>query len=315
MYTPLVTFLIDSILSLYYLFYTQNNFDLLNKQSRRLIVHKEFIPHLIEGNVSLIPNATVYGSIIISSSIGSNVTSSTPSSSVSILELREHSAREMYHQLPFPVMEWPAVFTKACPRFRNGHKTERGLAFAHYQIWSDFVFFDHDILAQASAHEDGMFKSTTSTSTSNLFTYENRTFYKNGIPFLESDILVIFEDDADIAVVDIEETMRDELASMSTDMLYLGWCNGRLARPVPLCTHAYALTRKGCRKLIKYFEPCGLALDEQFVIMGKNNWITYRVAHPWNYKDRYNSRYSHSHSHDGTHGIFHQKKLGSLNGH
>jgi hypothetical protein len=287
-----------------------------NLQSRKLIVHKEFIPHLIEGNVSLIPNATVYGSIIISgsaSTITTNTNTNTPSNASSIVELREQSAREMYQQLPFPVMEWPAVFTKACPRFKNGHKTERGLAFAHYQIWSDFVFFDHDILAQASTHKDGSFKSTTLTSTSNLFSYENQTLYKNGIPFLESDILVIFEDDADIAVIDIQETMRDELASMTTEMLYLGWCNGRLARPVPLCTHAYAITRAGCRKLIKYFEPCGLALDEQFVIMGKNNWITYRVAHPWNYKDRYNNRYPHAH--DGTHGIFHQKKLGSLNGH
>ena len=29
---------------------------------------------------------------------------------------------------------------------------------------------------------------------------ENGTLYKNGVPFLEDDILVIFEDDADIAI-------------------------------------------------------------------------------------------------------------------
>lgn len=281
-----------------------------SSQSRKLIDHKEFIPNLIEGNVSLVPNATVYGAIIMSAATDSHAVGSKE---LSIAEQRELNAREMHRQLPFPVMEWPAVFTRACPRFRNGHKTERGLALAHYQIWSDFVFFDHDILSQASKHKDGSFKSTSFTSTSSLFSYENGTFYRNGIPFLESDILVLFEDDADIAVVDIQEVMRDELSSMSTDLLYLGWCNGRLARPVPLCAHAYAVTRAGCRKLMNYFEPCGMALDEQFVIMGKNNWITYRVAHPWSYKDRYNSHYPHAH--DGTHGIFHQKKLGSLNGH
>lgn len=32
---------------------------------------------------------------------------------------------------------------------------------------------------------------------------ENGTLYKNGLPFLEEDILVVFEDDADIAIKDV----------------------------------------------------------------------------------------------------------------
>ena len=36
---------------------------------------------------------------------------------------------------PIPLVEWPAIFTRPCPQFSHGHKTERGLALAHYQIW------------------------------------------------------------------------------------------------------------------------------------------------------------------------------------
>jgi hypothetical protein len=82
---------------------------------------------------------------------------------------------------------------------------------------------------------------------------------------------------------------------------------------VPLCAHAYALTRRGARKAIQHFEPCGLALDEQFVIMGKNKWLTFRTAHPWNWENNMNANYPKAH--DKTHGIFHQKRMGSFNGH
>ena len=80
---------------------------------------------------------------------------------------------------------------------------------------------------------------------------ENGTLYKNGVPFLDDDILIVFEDDADIAIKDLENTLREELGMMTTDILYLGWCSGRLARPVPLCMHAYAVTRRGARKMVK----------------------------------------------------------------
>ena len=90
-------------------------------------------------------------------------------------------------------------------------------------------------------------------------------------------------------------------------------CVGRAAKPVPLCAHAYALTIEGARKAIKYIEPCGRALDEQFVIFAKNNWLTYREAFQSSYKNKFNSNYPQGG--DGTHGIFHQKKMGSFNGH
>jgi hypothetical protein len=65
--------------------------------------------------------------------------------------------------------------------------------------------------------------------------------------------MVILEDDVDVAIVhkDLNTTLAEELGNMGADLLFLGWCEGRLARPVPLCAHAYAVTRKGARKLIQ----------------------------------------------------------------
>jgi len=101
---------------------------------------------------------------------------------------------------------------------------------------------------------------------------------------------------------------------MTTDILFLGWCDGRLARPVPLCSHAYAVTRRGARKLTQFLEPCGKAIDEQFVIMAKNNFISYRRAFGHSYKVL-NEKYRNTWG-EKTYGIFHQnKQLGSLLGH
>eukprot|EP01035_Chromulina_nebulosa_P019840 gene19840-25789_t len=203
--------------------------------------------------------------------------------------LRLNNIQNLTNDLPFQLVHWPAIYTRPCPQNRHGHKTERGLAVAHYHIWLDFIFFDHDVLdelAKGSIH--GEYTSTTWTSTSGIFTaYDNGTLYKNGKPFSEDDILVIFEDDAISAIKDCNTTMIEELSDMSTDFLYLGWCEGRLARPVPLCSHSYAVTRRGARKLAKYFEPCGMAIDEQFVKFAKNDWISYRTAHPFSYNNNY----------------------------
>jgi hypothetical protein len=64
----------------------------------------------------------------------------------------------------------------------------------------------------------------------------------------------------------------------------------------------------------RHYEPCGKAVDEQFVMMAKNKWITYRRAHSYSYK-KLNSNYP-MHG-DKTAGIFRQKKstLGSINDH
>lgn len=276
------------------------------------------------GSRSVVQNRSVYGAIIMSEYGESNLeltktwrdseTGKTMTAS-EMSAIRTRHARDMCASLPFPVVEWPAVFTRPCPQYRvGGHKTERGLALAHYQIWIDFIFFDNDVLHALSKSEvKGSYASTSWSSSSGTFSaFENGTLLRNGIPFLEDDIIVIFEDDADIAVIDINTTIAEELSSMTTDILYLGWCDGRAARPVPLCAHAYALTRRGARRAVQYFEPCGLALDEQLVIMGKNKWLSYRTAHSWSYKNKFKPNYPKDRF---TFGMFHQKRMGSFNGH
>lgn len=269
------------------------------------------------GNSHFVPNITVFGSILMTDA-GEPV-KETAANETNFAALRCLHARDMYSKLPFPVVEWPALFTKPCPQKRHGHKSERGLAFAHLQIWLDFIYFDPDVLlavAKSEVKENEPYVSTSYSSSSGLYVaHKNGSLYKNGVPYLEDDIMVIFEDDADFGIpaVDMNSTLLEELSAMSSDLLYLGWCEGRMARPVPLCTHAYAVTRRGARKLVRHFEPCGLALDEAFVVMCKNKWITYRPANPWSYKNKVVS--STGPSHVKTFGIFIQKKLGSFIGH
>ncbi len=138
--------------------------------------------------------------------------------------------------------------------------------------------------------------------------------YKNGIPFRDDDIMVVFEDDVEIAIRDVVGTLREEFNDMqNVDLVYLGWCEGRSARPVPLCSHAYAITRAGARQMVKHFEPCGYAYDWQLVTLVRNKWLRFRTAHLFSYQGNYL---------DGrggtgfTRGIF-QQSLGydSFNGH
>jgi hypothetical protein len=113
----------------------------------------------------------------------------------------------MYRKLPFPVVEWPPVYTLPCPQNRLTSKvnTERGLSLAHFFIWKDFVYFDHDVLDKRKTgfigdsyqSQDGIYK-----------TCKNGTLYKNDTLFDDDDILVIFEDDASIAVVNVEEAIK-----------------------------------------------------------------------------------------------------------
>jgi hypothetical protein len=136
--------------------------------------------------------------------------------------------------------------------------------------------------------------------------------YRDGIPFRDDDVLVIFEDDAEIAVKDAANTLIEELNDMKDiDLLYLGWCEGRTARPIPLCAHAYALTRHGARQLIKHFEPCGPAYDWLLVNLIRNKWLRHRTAHTFSYQNNYKPGF-----HNGaTRGIFQQgdKNTASFN--
>jgi hypothetical protein len=217
--------------------------------------------------------------------------------------------------LPFPLIRWSAIYTLPCPLFPDGHRTERGLIWAHYRIWKDFVHFDLDLIAD---FESGNNPNVSRMSTDKVYLIDSQgNYFKYGLPFNMMDRIVIFEDDVVHTIKELNSTLLEELTDMNNvDVLYLGWCDGRAARPVPLCLHAYALTRQGAKKLIHYYEPCGRAVDEQFVMIIKNGWLKYRRAHPYSYSGKIVRDDFPCHG-DKTFGLFRQCKYlyGSLNGH
>ena len=300
----------------------------------KLQSRSNYLKHSMQnGVVGLIPNYSVHGAIIMSDR-GEKPVETDPEK-LKLISARIHNVQRLRSQLPFPLTEWAAVFTLPCPtQPADTHKSERGLSWAHYRIWKEFAFFDPDLIdsheqrlkrrgpsstASDTRREDSASRPADVLSSSDgvYQIHPNGTMIKNGLEFKDGDILVIFEDDADSCIRGLNTTLAEELSAMTTDLLYLGWCEGRLARPVPLCAHAYAVTRTGARKLADNWEPCGLALDEQFVIFAKNNLLSWRTAFPFSYNSNLNKRYKVHNPGDKTFGIFHQNKwdLGSFMGH
>ena len=295
------------------------------------------------GATHLVPNVSIHAAVIISDyspnhhhivALEFNNTfhaaSNESHAASALISARVRNIVKLMNQLPFPISGWPAIFTGPCPTRHGSHKMERGLMLAHYRIIRDFTYFDPVLLllSRTKDHKTGnsiksaVSSSSNHTSTTDMISsdaayvlHRNGSLFKNSIPFLDTDVLVVFEDDAESAIENLNVTIVQELSSMSTDILYLGWCEGRLARPVPLCTHAYALTRKGARKLLKHLEPCGLALDEQLVIIIKNHHLTYRRVSADSYS-KLNKKYRNMYG-EKTYGMFHQNKakLGSTMGH
>jgi hypothetical protein len=281
--------------------------------------HKRALLH--PGAVDLIPGKALHGAIIVSDrGSGHAKDPETHRKELLVIQDRVQNVHRLSDERPFPLTHWSAVFTNPCPIFQDAHASERGLVWAHYRIIREFTHFDREVLAQIPDYKPGQtpgaLNHTIYSQTGPYVAYSNGSLYKDGVPFLEDDIITIFEDDAESAIHDLNTTILEEFQQMNTDILFLGWCEGRSARPVPLCAHAYALTRRGARKIVRYLEPCGMALDEQFVIMARNNFITWRRAAPHSYSHAaLNDKYK-SLGGEKTYGIFHQnKQLGSINGH
>ena len=276
---------------------------------------------LMKSGIGIVPKCTVHGAIIMSDRGGEDDPLESPELAHQrqlLVSARLKNFHQLASELPFPLTEWAAVFMSPCPSYPNGHKTERGLIWAHYRIIREFSYFDPVLLSKLSKvqKDPALVEANLPLHSKNglYVAYPNGTLIKNNQPFLDGDIISIFEDDAEGAIVDLGRTITEEFQAINVDLLFLGWCEGRAAKPVPLCTHAYALTRVGARKVIQSLEPCGRALDEQFVIMAQNNLITWRRAHGHSYKEL-NEKYKNMHG-EKTYGMFHQNKaLGSINGH
>eukprot|EP00607_Mallomonas_marina_P009237 CAMPEP_0182421550 /NCGR_PEP_ID=MMETSP1167-20130531/6971_1 /TAXON_ID=2988 /ORGANISM="Mallomonas Sp, Strain CCMP3275" /LENGTH=155 /DNA_ID=CAMNT_0024598797 /DNA_START=403 /DNA_END=870 /DNA_ORIENTATION=- len=106
------------------------------------------------------------------------------------------------------------------------------------------------------------------------FLYEER-YMKNTT---DSDILAIFEDDAVSCVTNITWSLHNEFSDMTTDFLYLGWCHGDKPGKLPMCTHAYALTRQGIRKMLPELDVCGSGIDGQFINILRAKVASWRKA-------------------------------------
>lgn len=283
---------------------------------------RHYHKHLMKsGGLGLLRKNSIHGAVITSGGGFAD-----PSESAEVVEkklllisARLRNVKQLANELPFPLTEWAGVFTGPCPLYPNGHRTERGLIWAHYRIFREFAYFDPALLARLNKmkNDSALVDLNQPIHSKNglYVAYPNGTLVKNNQLFLDEDIIAIFEDDAESAINDTNTTLVEEFSDMKVDLLFLGWCEGRAAKPVPLCTHAYALTRRGARKLVQYLEPCGRALDEQFVILAKNNLISWRRAYGHSYKAQ-NEKYKNLYG-EKTYGIFHQNKaaLGSINGH
>ena len=284
------------------------------------------------GTSSFVFNRTVFGALLPSGYIhGDKHLSHLRRQNQSLKNHDQQSANAQHHsissdlkrtisELPFPVVHWPPVATKTCPSHRYGQMAMTGLkptgaiALAHYQIWLDFIYFDHDVIQAVKKNEvkkDELYSSTYWSSTSGVFLASiNGSLHKNGTPYYEDDIMIIFEDNVQIAVSNVNQTMKTELSSMTTDLLYLGWRDARNVSSTPPSPYAYAITRRGARIAVKYFDPCRPALDEQFAIMMRHKWLTYRTASPTTYNSTHHesSNSSSDQFQSCSHGIFRQRR-------
>lgn len=165
--------------------------------------------------------------------------------------LRIENGKSTCKELPFPIDLWYSVYSQSCPhRFTKGN--DRGVYMAHHQIWADFVH----------RGKKGIDKDIAK----------------------DSDVLVVLEDDAVIAVTDIYKSLDDEISNMKTDLVFLGWCYGR--RNMPMCTHAYALTRSGAKKIVEEWDTCSIhSIDGQWKDMANSGIFTWRKAYESSYSN------------------------------
>lgn len=156
--------------------------------------------------------------------------------------------RNFSKSLPFPVNEWWSVIAFPCPRNPHRHfkhkGNDRGVLLAHKQIWDDFL------------HQENY-----------------------GEIVKESDMLIVFEDDAVSSVSDLKWSLENEFNHMNRDLVLLGWCHGgKNSKRFPMCAHAYIITRAGARKILKQWDACGASLDGQWAAIANKKIFTWRKA-------------------------------------
>ena len=160
---------------------------------------------------------------------------------------RIENSKTMIGTLPFRVESWSCMYAPSCPG-KPGRGNDRGVTMSHYQIWADFVF------------------------------------HTRNEPDKDHSVMAVFEDDAVVAVKNVTDALEAELRNMETDLVFLGWCYGK--RHMPMCTHAYLLSRNGAKRMVENWDVCNPgAIDGQWRLLANDNVFTWRKAHPTSYKD------------------------------
>jgi hypothetical protein len=250
-----------------------------------------------------INNKSIYGAIIIDDGIKKTVSTSFKTLSEiaeidSIISKHNNDTNTnitpLHKLLPITLLQWPSIYTTSCPHYKRKVKVDRGHCYSHYQIWLDFIYYDYDVINAVNNNEvKDVYISTSYSSSSAIFTaYKNGTLYKDGVKFDDNDAIIIFEDNVEIAVRDLDSIIINELKDMNTDILYFGWCQGKGKSNVPLCTHAYAITRRGAKEVVANYNQCGHAIDEQLAHMIKNQYITYKLVNTTKYIDKFYTNYN-----------------------
>ena len=280
---------------------------------------------------------------------------------------RHENIRQTLEKLPLSYEEWPSVLAGACPasfmtQGKASHKaSERGVALAHAQIWEDWYYRNNEAeLAKMTEEEMGAMgpggrtKNSVNTNprctpaipsayrdiTSNTGSIKNdislttSSEYKNFKKQHSNDLLVVFEDDtvSNISSDILGPALIRELDNMQVnkiDLLFLGWCYGKGLRSMPMCAHAYVITRHMASILLENFEPCGVAIDAQWHALDRRKMIKWAKAHPESYNGTTESTLQDvldgraamqtvlNNPNDAEYfrGMFQQGKMGSFNAH
>mmetsp|Transcript_2971 Transcript_2971/g.5062 ORF Transcript_2971/g.5062 Transcript_2971/m.5062 type:complete len:462 (+) Transcript_2971:74-1459(+) len=210
-------------------------------------------PILDWGSNLVAPGRTVYAGLILSdkksimlspevhaAKDGENSTRTAELVEQALLQ-RQKNAQQLVQSFPFKVVKWPSIYSKTCPHFAHNqnqyrewhgnHRSERGIGLSHMQIWLEFLFFDNDVLDARVRPKPEYITSNWYSSISGTFTaVQNGSLYKNGIPYLEEDILLVFDDTVRFistiepgpipsSAVNLSEVLSHELSHMDTDIL------------------------------------------------------------------------------------------------
>ena len=208
-----------------------------------------------------------------------------------LIEKRTKHAREFMSSLPLAYEEWPSVIAGRCPNSQHVHKaSERGLAMAHHQVWQEWYRRQNTYYSSlTNTNSDGGTNEGTALSKEDkhcaLSPEQDPRMLKDGKQdrTQSRDLLVVFEDDA-AANIPLESLgpalMRelDNIATTKVDLTFLGWCYGG-GRSMPMCAHAYVVTRNMVRVLLEHYDSCGPSVDAQWHELGRKRVLKWAKAH------------------------------------